>query len=292
MSTDLQTTWAMPSIPPYLEGATPPAQPVDVLVVEDTPATQKYLFQILSGAGYRVRIASNGIRAIREVKEQVPHVIIIDLQMPLLDGLQTTSILRVLEGDKHVPIIATTARRQKYDYERFVAVGADAFIEKPFAVQSLLELIGNILKASPTPSPAHSAEGLHEDAAMTTPQLPIINIPASLDRLGGDQQLLGNLITFFYEDFPGLLDEMRGAVRRHDWVRAHRAAHSLKGLVANFGAERCQSVLQEMELQSQIASPDPEFLTKILNDVEQEVSHLAAALVEHHPQEGELGRKV
>lgn len=262
-------------------------RPLRIMIVEDTPASQKLLQRILEPAGYQLYLAENGIEAIRDFARVHPDLIIMDLQMPVLDGLQTTAILRAL--DTHhptVPIIATSARHLPLDRERFFAVGVDAFISKPFDKQEFLGLIQQVFQQRQE----QSRDGQHPDASSDLSvstmhsTLPgnVINIATALKRLGDDQQLMGDLVNFFFEDFPSLLEELRGAILRHDWNRLQRAAHSFKGLAANFDAAPTVQAMQAIEQQS--ASHDPERLSQLLADAEVEVARLTAALAEYQQQ--------
>lgn len=262
----------------------PPDRPLRIMIVEDTVASQKLFTRILEPEGYQLHIASNGIEAIRDFALVHPDLIIMDLQMPVLDGLQTTSILRAL--DKHhptIPIIATSARHQPLDRERFFAVGVDAFIPKPFDNQEFLGLIKQVFHQKQERDGAALNLEHSSDVTVYTMQNTIngnvINIATALNRLGGDKQLMGDLINFFFEDFPSLLEELRGAILRHDWNRVQRAAHSFKGLAANFDAGPAVQVMQSLEQQS--ANHNAEQLSQLLADAEVEVARLTAALAEY-----------
>jgi two-component system, sensor histidine kinase and response regulator len=265
-----------------------PTRPVRLMVVEDTPSSQKLFRRILEPAGYELHIAANGIEAIRDFARVHPDLIIMDLQMPVLDGLQTTTILRAL--DKHhpaIPIIATSARHLPLDRERFFAVGVEAFIPKPFDQQELLTLISQVLnQAHASANAAVSGEVSHHGSKENSMQNAltdnVININSAMKRLGNDQALMSDLVNFFFEDFPSLLEELRGAILRHDWNRLQRAAHSFKGLAANFDAAPTVQAMQAIELHS--AGHDPEQLSKLLADAEIEVARLTAALAEYQQQ--------
>jgi CheY-like chemotaxis protein len=263
-------------------------RPLRIMVVEDTVASQKLFKRVLEPAGYQLHIAANGIEAIRDFVRVHPDLIIMDLQMPVLDGLQTTSILRAL--DKHhptIPIIATSARHQPLDRERFFAVGVDAFIPKPFDNQEFLGLIRQVFHQKHEHEHEHDGESnlvTHApDLTVYTMQNTlngnVVNIATALNRLGGDKQLMGDLINFFFEDFPSLLEELRGAILRHDWNRVQRAAHSFKGLAANFDAAPAVQIMQALESQS--VNHDPEQLSQLMADAEVEVARLTAALAEY-----------
>jgi HPt (histidine-containing phosphotransfer) domain-containing protein len=200
--------------------------------------------------------------------------------------------------DQHhpaIPIIATSARHLPLDRERFFAVGVEAFIPKPFDNQELLTLIQQVINHATThESTPQDCEKNHsmlpgktyavykEDAMQTSLTDNVISISTAIKRLGNDQELMGDLINFFFEDFPSLLEELRGAILRHDWNRLQRAAHSFKGLAANFDAAPTVKAMQAIELQS--TNQNPELLSKLLADAEVEVARLTAALAEYQQQ--------
>lgn len=259
-------------------------RPLRIMVVEDTPASQKLFAKILEPAGYQLYIAANGIEAIRDFSRIHPDLIIMDLQMPILDGFQTTSILRALDTHHpNTPIIATSARQQPLDREHFYAVGVDAFISKPFDNEEFLSLIKQVFDHKHQHAEGEPFLDCVPKVTVFTMQTPtsssVIDIAKALNRLGGDKQLMGDLINFFFEDFPSLLDDLRGAILRHDWNRLQRAAHSFKGLAANFDAAPAVQVLQQMELQC--ADHNPEQMSRLLATAEFEVARLTAALAEY-----------
>jgi two-component system, sensor histidine kinase and response regulator len=257
---------------------------LDILVVEDLPASQKLLDRILQGAGHRVRVAANGLEAIRRFRELVPDLIVMDLQMPILDGLQTSTILRVLQSSApQVPIIATTAHGPAFDRARFSSIGVDAFLPKPIEARQLVRLVRELTAKSHHMPHDHAAtDGLPLDNLGESAQ---IDIPGTLVRLNGDQQLLTALVGFFFEDFPALLDEIRAGFQRGDWPRVQRSAHSLKGLAANFGAAPAVAALQKLETGS--GDFDAPAQKQHLKETEAAVARLAAALVDYHAASAE-----
>lgn len=248
----------------------------DVLVVEDMPATQKLLQSVLESAGHRVRLADNGLAAILQYFERRPDVILMDVQMPILDGLQTTAILRVFEMDSpQVPIIIVTAEKATGYRERCLAAGADEFVAKPFDTLLIPRLIDKLcararaatLTAPPEP-PHFQNHG------------PIIDFPAALVRLGGDNRLLRVLVGYFLEDFPGLVRTAREGLAKGDWPSVQRAAHSLKGLSANFTAEPAVRTLQAVETSCSLQNA--ETTTKLMRVAEGEIGRLLSALAEQY----------
>jgi CheY-like chemotaxis protein/HPt (histidine-containing phosphotransfer) domain-containing protein len=262
---------------------TAPTKPLDILVVEDLPTSQKLFDLILRAAGYEVRCAANGLEAIRQFREAKPDLIVMDMQMPFLDGWQTSRILRVFQSSQSpVPIIATTAHGPAFDRERFSSIGVDAFLPKPIEAAKLIRLVDQLLaKNSDMPDGEKffddSSDGGLDDRRAGEPP---VDIPATMARLNNDRQLLATLVGFFYEDYPPLLEAIREGVAQGDGESVRRAAHSLKGLAANFGAAPTVSVLQEQE--SGRGDLEPEEQQRLLKEAEANVALLAAALVDYH----------
>jgi CheY-like chemotaxis protein len=259
---------------------------LDILVVEDLPASQKLFDHILRAAGHRVRLAANGLEAIRSFRSHRPDLIVMDLQMPLLDGLQTSTILRLLQSpEPQVPIIATTACGPVFDRDRFLRIGVEAFLPKPFDARQLVHLVTQLTAPKSAAMPPekdrdpNDIKGL-EGNPTAGGEEPDTDIPAAMERLNGDKELLTALVGFFFEDFPVLLDEIRAAFAARDWPTLQRAAHSLKGLSANFGAAPAVAALQKLETWN--PTRDAESQTQLLQAVEVTVARLAAALVDYH----------
>ena len=254
---------------------------LDILVVEDLPASQKLLNVILRGAGHRVRLAANGLEAIQRFLEAQPDLIVMDLQMPILDGLQTSTILRVLQSsESQVPIIATTAYGPAFDRGRFSSIGVNAFLPKPIEARELVRLVDNLA------GKYHHMQHDHDEVAdrreaESPAELAQINIPGTLVRLNGDRQLLEALVGFFFEDFPPLLEAIRTGLAHGDWKAVRRAAHSLKGLAANFGAAPAVAVLQRGEMLDgdNLGSQQR---TQLMSEIEVALARLAVALVDYH----------
>jgi len=264
----------------------PQTKSLDILVVEDLPASQMLFDRILTAAGHRVRLAANGVEALRSFRSRRPDLILMDLQMPVLDGLQTSTILFLLQSpEAQVPIIATTACEPVFDRKRFLNIGVEAFLPKPIDARQLLRLVTRLTEEQGsnmvTEKYAPARDGTSPSQLRTTDASEgAIDIPGTLTRLNGDRALLTALVGFFFEDFPPLMDEIRAAFARRDWPALQRAAHSLKGLSANFGAGPAVAALQRLESWDPIH--DEVSQTELIRAVERAIAHLAAALVDYH----------
>lgn len=287
--------------------ATPLA--LNILVAEDTPANQRVVQVILERRGHRVNIAHNGREAI-DLHEREPYdIILMDVQMPTMDGLQATAVIRSLGDDlSHVPIIAMTAHAMRGDRERCLAAGMTSYISKPIDANQLVKLVERVSREhrhsrgpwNPVPhrrpltSPSESLTMPHDfvqvmadapaavpagttlSSALSGAEKPVLHVASALTRLGGDQGLLRDMATFFLDDSVKLLEELEGALANAESERATRHAHSLKGLAANFNAESCVAVASVME--EACRRNDLTTARQHLGDLQHEVSRLVAAL--------------
>jgi PAS domain S-box-containing protein len=203
-----------------------------VLVVEDNPVNQDLTVQLLERRGHSAAVADNGREALRVLKRQSFDVVLMDLQMPEMGGLEATRLIR--EGEKvaggHVPIIAMTAHAMQEDRERCLEAGMDDYLAKPIEAKDLFEMVEQ----------AGSKPGGAKIEKVATPEAGSANGVAShetlLSRVGGDAKFLRKLAGTFLADAPEKMSLIRRALARRDPEAIASAAHSLKGAVGNFGA--------------------------------------------------------
>jgi CheY-like chemotaxis protein len=171
--------------------------------------------------GYRADVAGNGIEVLESVERQSYDVILMDVQMPEMDGLEATKIIRTREADKgkHVPIIAMTAHALKGDRKLCLDAGMDEYISKPIRIQQLAEKFALVVGG-------HEGESM-KDCSSDNGQ--VINLEEALQGVSGDKDLLRELILLFQEEGQRLLNDVRDAVQRTDVNQLQIAAHTLKG---------------------------------------------------------------
>ncbi|QDU46163.1 Signal transduction histidine-protein kinase BarA [Symmachiella dynata] len=234
---------------------------LSVLLAEDTPANQKVVRIILQKYGHTVTVAQNGQEAIQLYHDRAFDVILMDVQMPVMDGYKATAKIRAVENDskKSTPIIAMTAHAMRGDREKCLAAGMDAYLSKPVDVEELVQLVEN---ASLGRDNLHdleddydfeeSAEIVENASSTPQPELPaspddVVDYAGTMRRLNGDKNLFLEFIGYFQEDSPKLLEDLGKAIDAADPSAVQHAAHSLKGIAANFGAENCLSTANELE---------------------------------------------
>ena len=196
-----------------------------VLVAEDNAVNQQVAMGFLDRAGHAAVVVGNG----REVLATLAHhdfdLILMDLQMPDLDGFETTAAIREQERSTgaHIPIVALTAHVVKGDAERCLAAGMDGYVPKPLRATELFAAIESALNpAGRVPADRPSDEVLDEALL--------------LERVGGDRRALAQLVELFLADAPLLVESIRRAIEEKDARALQAAAHTLKGAVSNFAA--------------------------------------------------------
>jgi CheY-like chemotaxis protein len=206
--------------------------PLDVLVVDDTEANQKVVRAALAKRGHRVSVAGDGQQALEQVRRRSFDVVLMDAQMPLMNGFEATAAIRKIpEANRsHVPIIAMTAHALQEDRLRCLAAGMDDYLAKPIDVATLVthvEFYGHAkLKSKESPNIPNS---------QTNRPLPTQDFLAGARaRLAGDESLLLELIRLFRQDATSLLEKIAAGLRSNDSDLSSRAAHNLRGLAANF----------------------------------------------------------
>ncbi|MES2153125.1 MAG: response regulator [Pseudomonadota bacterium] len=192
---------------------------LQILLAEDNPVNQRLALRLLEKMGHRITLVDNGIEALEQGVRGSYDLILMDVQMPGLDGLSATRHIRQWEAAHggHVPIIAMTARAMQGDRERCLEAGMDDYLSKPIDSARLRQLVGQFDEAQPGP---------------------VLDWRAALARLDGDAGLLLELAVIFLDDGPVLLQALNRALVQDDLDALQRAVHSLNGVLVNFGALR------------------------------------------------------
>lgn len=210
--------------------AVSPGQELRILVAEDNLTNQQVITRLLRNEGHSVVIARNGREAVEVLKNTTVDLVLMDLQMPELDGLEAARAIRASErgSGRHLPILAMTANDLRIDRDRSKEAGMDGFLNKPVGRQELLKALDDVA--------AGGASGTSKEPdAGRRPAL--LDLEMALSRVSDDPELLREVAHLFLEDYPKALDEIRRAAESRDAQTLERSAHSLKGSVANFGAE-------------------------------------------------------
>jgi PAS domain S-box-containing protein len=211
---------------------------LNILLAEDNLINQKLAKKLLEKQEHSVSIANNGLEALSLFKEQKFDLILMDFQMPEMNGLVATSKIRELEQQEgmgaRIPIIAMTANAMKEDKDRAINAGMDAYVPKPINVQ---ELLAEIARFFPTESNEVVDTEEQDDSA-------ICNWDTALARLGGEVEILEMLVNLFLEEQACYLNNIKRALEEQDASVLQRELHTLRGVCATIGAERLEKVIK------------------------------------------------
>ena len=197
---------------------------LNVLLAEDNVVNQKLAVGILERLGHHVTIAGNGLETLQLIEQQPFDLVLMDVQMPEMDGLAATRELRRREAElskPRIPVIAMTAHAMKGDRERCLAAGMDDYLCKPIRLKEITNKLAQFFSASTTPPPAEPSEDSDTEG--------LICWPAALANVGGDPQLLRELVQVFLDETPVLMERALTAAQTGDSQTLAASVHSLKG---------------------------------------------------------------
>ncbi|AGX87122.1 PAS domain-containing hybrid sensor histidine kinase/response regulator [Candidatus Symbiobacter mobilis] len=249
---------------PPAEMAEKPLQGLRLLVVEDNQINQQVARELLSSRGAEVTIADDGQQSVDLVQEALQSdslfdAVLMDIQMPVMDGYTATRILRQDLGLTHLPIIAMTANAMASDRDACLAAGMDEHVGKPFNISQLTSLIVNLTAAKPDPE---ELAVTRQDARLDEPPVSVqanrpkpvelpkvdeVDLDGALERFGGDEALYARILQSFLSDIRRMPDEFELSIAQGELLAATRLAHTLKGLAATVGASYLAAVALQTE---------------------------------------------
>jgi two-component system, sensor histidine kinase and response regulator len=247
------------------------ARPLRILLAEDNPVNQRVAQRLLTKHGFLVHVVGNGREALAALEQEGFDLALMDIQMPELDGLEATRLIRLNEvaTGRHLPIIAMTAHAMTGDRERCLEAGMDAYVSKPIQTADLLSAIREVTLAS---------RPVVVGPATVSRAVGVFDRQAALERLGGDEEFLAEVAGLFLADAPVRLSEIRRAVAEGDGRCLTRAAHSLKGAIGYLAAPIASAAAFQLEEIG--ASGNLEEAAVALELLELEVERLAHAVRE------------
>ncbi|MDN0121074.1 PAS domain S-box protein [Yersinia frederiksenii] len=256
---------------------------IRLLIVEDNLNNQQIARELLEDEGAEVSIANHGKEAI-EILEHHPSsfdLVLMDLQMPIMDGYNATKYIRKSLGLKNLPIIAMTANAMSSDRDACLAAGMNDHIGKPFDLNNLIHIIRKYSgqtdvadTVSPITPVLLSAE--LKNIATTAG----IDVDAALNRLGGDLTLYQKMLSLLNEDLTNFPTQLETLLAEGDNLSASRLLHTIKGLAAQLGAtELSLSAGQGEKLFSQGTTPTPDTINQLLSEMRNKVSVIQSGIM-------------
>jgi two-component system, sensor histidine kinase and response regulator len=283
-----------------------------VLLAEDNAINQKLAVFLLQKAGYSVDAVDTGAGALEKVQANRYSAVLMDVQMPEMDGFEATGLIREYEREteKHIPIIAMTAHAMQGDRERCLEAGMDDYITKPLEPKVLFSVLDRWIKAADTVTGEEEVlldyssgdmafsleldDGLFGEVTDTAPvtktvippwqetgtaDTPTVDFESALVHFGGDREFMSTLYRQFKEQLPWHVLEMRAALQARDANRLTRSAHTIKGLSLNFSANSLANLslaLEEMSRCDDLAGA-----AALISKMEAEAERVVNFLTDH-----------
>jgi len=255
------------SLPAALEAQA--GRPLHILLAEDNLVNQRLAVRLLEKRGHTVTTVQDGTEALATVRRQTFDLVLMDIQMPHMDGVEATQAIRAQEQGTvtHVPIVAITAHAMPGDRERCLAAGMDGYITKPLRPAELFAVIDSL-----TMPAVHPPETLATPAA----EQDILDRHTLWERVEGDADLLREIVALFLADCPERLAELHEALRHRDCTALAQAAHRLKGALGNISANNALTAVRCVETAAHAG--DVHAATAALARLEDELARLTPLL--------------
>lgn len=219
--------------------------PRRILLAEDGVVNRKVAVSLLEKRGHKVTAVENGQLAVDAVRTGDFDLVLMDVQMPVLDGFAATQAIRELESmvGTHLPIIAMTAHAMKGDRQRCLDAGMDDYVAKPFRPQELFAAVEKV----GVPEEADAEGGTSQSMFAHSSGLSAFKYEVALENVGGSEEMLREVVELFATECPKQMTDIEEAHESGDSERVSRAAHTLKSSVALLGAERAAAAAKKIE---------------------------------------------
>ncbi|GAB3910893.1 hypothetical protein GCM10028803_51150 [Larkinella knui] len=218
-----------------------PLSTLKILLAEDNLVNQEVALSILGKSGHLVTVANNGQEAVALFQQHHFDLILMDVQMPQMNGYVATEKIRQLEGrtGKHIPVIGLTANAMKGDREKCLAAGMDDYVSKPMRLKDLTHALSKLQQTTVSQS---SVKKIRSAA------LSVVDISALLELLDGDKHMLGKILAMMPEQATTILNTLDEAIVRSDMKGIQFASHTLRGLCLNAGMQIVAETAARIEL--------------------------------------------
>jgi two-component system, sensor histidine kinase and response regulator len=216
-----------------------------VLVAEDNAINRKVVTKLMEKQGFTAIVTENGREALDVLLREQVDVVLMDIQMPIMDGFEAIRAIRTMEriSGEHLPIVALTAHAMKGDRERCLAAGADDYVSKPIRIADLLAAIHRARMGAPSLNPVAPPH-------LAVPAPGTFDMAGALERIEGDRDLLDEIARLFADECPTNLQEIRQAMAAGNVRLLERLAHTMKGAALNLGGAGVAEAAGTLEQQA------------------------------------------
>lgn len=252
-----------------------------VLIVDDEPINQKVLMAIMNQFGLDAKVAGSGKEALRMITEQRYSVILMDVQMTEMSGIDVAEQIRLTEVEQQlprVPIVAITANALRSIRDKCLYAGMDDYVTKPVKPEVLFDKLSHWLLLNKEAVP-QDAFVIEENNGVGGESLVIWNRSRALEQVGYDSSLLHDLICLYLERYPDMLERVEQSIREQDGSQLCQTAHAYKGAVTHFAAEESCRLAYDLEKMGQ--GGDMTGAIVIMKELRQSTERLAVELREY-----------
>jgi two-component system sensor histidine kinase/response regulator len=244
-----------PKIPDRSEVSVPDAaeepeiNPLRILLAEDSLPNQKVALAILESGGHAVVVSGNGREALRLLREGEFDVVLMDVQMPEMDGFEATARIRADEEatGRHQPIIAMTAHALQGDREKCLAAGMDDYVTKPVRRGELYEVLSRVAGRPDLREPGTASSRSTDEPDVQVRVQPVVDFDGPLSQVNGDRDVLRNITESYIRESTEMLARLPVLIDMDDWFEVRRAAHTVKAAMRMFGVTAAVDLGQQLE---------------------------------------------
>ena len=247
---------------------------VKILLVEDNVINQKVALKMLEKMGCTTDAALNGKEAIKLLEKNDYSLVLMDVQMPEMDGFEATKIIRSNKSsvkNHKIPIIAMTAHAMKGDRERCMNIGMDDYVPKPIKPVELATALNRWIGGK-------NFKNKLTKEKKNRVRAELFNIDEFLERIGGDKKFCQELIDLFLVELPRMLKSLRDGLEKEDAELVHRMAHTIKGAAGNICAPKLENATRQLEINSKKGDLNEGF--ELLEKIQKEFQDLKEVLKE------------
>ncbi len=260
--------------------------PARILLVEDNEINQEIAYEVLKAAQLEVDIANNGQEAVDAVEKQKYSLVLMDVQMPIMDGLEATR--RIRAAGYRMPIIAMTAHAMLDDKETSLSAGMNAHLTKPLEPMALFAAINSLLPARTTAKKENVTKPTV--APIRKNKLPEnlegFNLISGLATVGGNETLYAGLLVKFADRYATINEDISACLQNNDLETAVRHAHTVRGIAANLGAEALAEAAENLE---KTITHNPNMITPHLRTLIVRLTEAVSAIIENLGDDGLSG---
>ena len=247
-----------------------------VLVVDDIEMNQQLARHIMQSWGFTVDVAANGKEAVEKVEKNTYDLVLMDIQMPEMDGMQATeSIRRLKDATKaSTPIVALTANLLNGEGDRYLQKGMNGYMPKPLDEHRLFQLVSQNLL---TPDPVSIAEPLKNETAETIPVEKLYDLTMIHGLSGGDESFIRQMVDLFIETMPASTKELEVNLEQQQWEAMGKLAHKLKSTTGSMGMDSIKDEVRAVEQnckKSENLDQTPALVKKVILVINQTVAQL------------------